>query len=769
MHDAPAPTHKPWHLPGSVRQLTWLARAIVLGTALLLGAFWFEEWRAAQELRQHTLETSSRTAHELADAVARQMEATVQGVDLMLLQLRATYVADSNSAQFDTAARVAIDALANRSIQGIVVTDARGYVVYSSISPKQVGTYLGDRDYIRGQMPGTQAPVDQLLIGTPVRSRLLESWSVPVSRPLLRDGQVAGMIVIGLKPDYFADRLIDPRLSREDVVSVFHPDGSYIARNHLLDKVLGTRAPNEARFLYAADPASLTEQRAVAPADGRMRLYAWQRVPGYPLVANVGLDEQTVLGPIEANMARARLQNGIASVVVMLLALGTGALLHNAAHSQRRLAESETRYRAAFEENASIKLLVDPKDGRIVDANEAAVSFYGYARAQLLDLRLSQLNGMRTEDFDRFFAQARAGQHLHAVLKQRMADGQTRRVEAYTGSIAEDERALLFCVIHDISERHATEQKLKLAASMFAHTHEGIFYCDADGRILDVNDAYTRLTGYKREEVLGHDYHVLEASRHRAEATATIWNALRADGNWRGEFWIRSKSGGIFVVLLDLSAITDDQGQASAYVGVFSDITLLKEQERHLQRMAHFDALTGLPNRVLMTDRLNQALAGAQRQEELIAVAFLDLDGFKPVNDRYGHHTGDEVLIEVARRLDHEVRASDTVCRLGGDEFVLMLRNLVHSEEARAILERVVVTLEQPYEVEAAHIHGITASIGYARFPDDALDAERLLSLADEAMYEAKRAGGNMVRHCPCEPAEAQAEQSAPRADTPAA
>lgn len=769
MHDAPAPTPKPWHLPGSVRQLTWLARAIVLGTALLLGAFWFEEWRAAQELRQHTLETSSRTAHELVDAVARQMEATVQGVDLMLLQLRATYVADSNSAQFDTAARVAIDALANRSIQGIVVTDARGYVVYSSISPKQVGTYLGDRDYIRGQMPGTQAPVDQLLIGTPVRSRLLESWSVPVSRPLLRGGQVAGMIVIGLKPDYFADRLIDPRLSREDVVSVFHPDGSYIARNHLLDKVLGTRAPNEARFLYAADPASLTEQRAVAPADGRMRLYAWQRVPGYPLVANVGLDEQTVLGPIEANIARARLQNGIASVVVMLLALGTGALLHNAAHSQRRLAESETRYRAAFEENASIKLLVDPKDGRIVDANEAAVSFYGYARAQLLDLRLSQLNGMRTEDFDRFFAQARAGQDQHAVLKQRMADGQTRRVEAYTGSIAEDERALLFCVIHDISERHATEQKLKLAASMFAHTHEGIFYCDADGRILDVNDAYTRLTGYKREEVLGHDYHVLEASRHRAEATATIWNALRADGNWRGEFWIRSKSGGIFVVLLDLSAITDDQGQASAYVGVFSDITLLKEQERHLQRMAHFDALTGLPNRVLMTDRLNQALAGAQRQEELIAVAFLDLDGFKPVNDRYGHHTGDEVLIEVARRLDHEVRASDTVCRLGGDEFVLMLRNLVHSEEARAILERVVVTLEQPYEVEAAHIHGITASIGYARFPDDALDAERLLSLADEAMYEAKRAGGNMVRHCPCTPAEAQAEQSAPRADTPTA
>jgi len=150
-------------------------------------------------------------------------------------------------------------------------------------------------------------------------------------------------------------------------------------------------------------------------------------------------------------------------------------------------------------------------------------------------------------------------------------------------------------------------------------------------------------------------------------------------------------------------------------------------------------------NRAAFLAALEREVAWSRRTGKPFTVAFLDLDGFKPVNDRYGHHTGDEVLIEVARRLDHEVRASDTVCRLGGDEFVLMLRNLVHSEEARAILERVVVTLEQPYEVEAAHIHGITASIGYARFPDDALDAERLLSLADEAMYEAKRRGKGVI------------------------
>ncbi len=751
-----------WRLPGSARQLTWLARALVLGTAVLLSVFWFEEWRAAQELRRHTLEGGARVAHELADVVARQMEATVQGLDLMLLQLRVAYRSNEPE-KFDASARVAIDALSNERIQGIVVADARGFVQYSSISPRQIGTFLGDRDYVRGQM---QAKADRLLIGTPVRSRLLDSWSVPMSRPIMRDGEVVGMIVIGLNPKYFADRLIDPRLSREDVVSVFHPDGSYIARNHLLDKVLGTRAADNAAFLYAGGLPEQSEQRAIAPADGRVRLYAWQRVSGYPLIANVGLDEQSVLAPVETNLARSRLQNAIASVVVALLALGTAWLLRNAARSQRRLHESEARYRAAFEENASIKLLIDPRDARIVDVNEAAVQFYGYPRAQLLSLHLGDISCMSAEELARFVAQVREGQHGHASFVQRLAGGTTRRVEAYTGAIAEDNRALLFCVIHDVSERHANEQSLKLAASLFAHTHEGIFYCDAEGRILDVNDAFLRLTGFAREELVGRDYHVLDASRHRAEATATIWRALRDIGNWRGEFWIRSKSGGIFVELLDLSAITDDAGRATAYVGVFSDITLLKEHERHLQRMAHFDALTGLPNRVLMSDRLNQALAGATRHEELIAVAFLDLDGFKPVNDRYGHHTGDEVLIEVARRLDHEVRSSDTVCRLGGDEFVLLLRNLVHSEEARAILERVVVALEQPYRVEEEVISGITASIGYARFPHDADDAERLLSLADEAMYEAKRSGGNMVRRCANPPAQQQQMQGAAAHDS---
>jgi diguanylate cyclase (GGDEF)-like protein len=181
-------------------------------------------------------------------------------------------------------------------------------------------------------------------------------------------------------------------------------------------------------------------------------------------------------------------------------------------------------------------------------------------------------------------------------------------------------------------------------------------------------------------------------------------------------------------------------------VGIYSDITSLKESERHLEQLAQRDALTGLPNRVPLMDRLQQALRAAERQHEVLVVAFVDLDGFKPVNDRHGHRKGDDVLIEVAQRLRRSVRAADTVCRVGGDEFVLLLRSLSSTDEAVTILERVRGEVAQRYEVDGVTIDGVTASIGYACFPDDAGEVDRLLSAADDAMYAGKRAGRDRVQ-----------------------
>jgi len=292
----------------------------------------------------------------------------------------------------------------------------------------------------------------------------------------------------------------------------------------------------------------------------------------------------------------------------------------------------------------------------------------------------------------------------------------------------------------------ANEQKLKLAASMFAHSHEAIIYGDPDGRILDANEAFVRLTGYSRDEVIGRDLAFLDAGRQGADFYNGVRESLRLSGNWRGEVLSRNKSGEVFVELLNLSAIAGEEGVPAAYVGIFSDITALKENERRFMQLAHTDALTGLPNRSLLMDRLNQAVRATARQRELFGVAFLDLDGFKPINDSFGHQAGDEVLVEVARRLHHCMRAADTACRLGGDEFILLLRNLASAEEAQEILDRVRREIARPYRVGNENIGGVTASVGLACYPEDALDAEGLIAVADDAMYEAKRAARSAVQ-----------------------
>jgi len=728
---------------GSPRRLAVFAYALAIVTLIAVGSYWVEDEKAAATLRRRTLDNAGQHARQMADVVARQMEAILQGFDLTLLQLRETHRGGS-AGQVAASVGVAIDALQDKSIQGLVITDAQGRIEFSSISRQQNGVFLGDRDYFTEQ---ANAGDDRLVIGTPVRSRLLDSWSIPISRPLSHAGRFDGVIVIGITPAYFANRLIDPRLSQHDVVAVFHPDGSYLARNQLLDTVLGTRLSSALPFFGPQAPAR-GDLRLKAPVDGRQRIYAWQRVPGSTVTVLVGLDEASVVAPIESEIARSRRQLLAVSTLLLLLGGGLSALLLRTARQQKLLRESEARYRSAFDENSSIKLLIDPADGRIVDANEAATLFYGHSSDALLSMRIGDISCLSPVELGSFMAQARLHGRRQFNFVQRLASGETRQVETYSGPIEVRRRTLLFSVIHDVSDRHATEQQLKLAASMFAHTHEAIFYCDPAGCILDSNDAFSRLTGYDRAGATGKHFRFLDAGRQGPEFYTALWTALMRVGNWRGEVWLRNRAGEVLVELLNLSVITDQNGAASAYVGIFSDITSLKESERRLEQMAHFDALTALPNRILFDDRLQQALRSAARQHELLAVAFLDLDRFKPVNDRYGHQAGDDVLIAVAQRLRESVRSADTVCRLGGDEFVLLLRNLVSLAEAAAILHRVQEALSRPYRIAEEKIIDISASIGFACAPDDAEDAERLIALADEAMYAVKRRGGAAVARC---------------------
>jgi diguanylate cyclase (GGDEF)-like protein/PAS domain S-box-containing protein len=294
----------------------------------------------------------------------------------------------------------------------------------------------------------------------------------------------------------------------------------------------------------------------------------------------------------------------------------------------------------------------------------------------------------------------------------------------------------------DITERKRSEAQLKLAASVFEHSREGIIITDADNRIVDVNPSFERITGYKKAQVVGQDPKLMASARHDSAFYANMWNALRRDGFWQGEIWNRRREGELFPEMLSISVVRDSNGELQNYIGVFSDISHIKAHAAQLVHIAHHDHLTSLPNRRLLTDRLIQAVSHNRRSDGIVAVCYLDLDGFKALNDRHGHAVGDQLLIRVAEALRQILRSGDTVARLGGDEFVLLLTDLTKPDDCISLLSRILAEVRAPFVIDDVTAR-VSASIGVTLCPPDVSDPDTLLRHSDQAMYRAKEAGKN--------------------------
>lgn len=311
------------------------------------------------------------------------------------------------------------------------------------------------------------------------------------------------------------------------------------------------------------------------------------------------------------------------------------------------------------------------------------------------------------------------------------------------GELAQSFNTMAAKLQAEILAHTRSEDALRLAASVFTHAREGIAITDAQGILIDVNEAFTHITGYSRAEVLGRNPRILKSGRQSAHFYAQMWTDLIEKGFWRGEIWNRRKSGEVYAEILTISAVRDAHNTTQQYVALCSDITPIKEHEQHLERIAHFDALTGLPNRVLLSDRLHQALAQAQRRNQVVAVVFLDLDGFKAVNDRYGHDAGDHLLIALAARMKEALREGDTIARLGGDEFVAVLIDLENRDACLPMVERLLSAAAQPEPWGDVSLQ-VSASLGVTFYPQaQDLEPDQLLRQADQAMYQAKMAGRN--------------------------
>jgi len=410
------------------------------------------------------------------------------------------------------------------------------------------------------------------------------------------------------------------------------------------------------------------------------------------------------------------------------------------------LRESE-RYQRAILTNIADGIITTDKQGVILSFNPAAERIYGYSANEaigntldiLIDKDLEEVVNQLTHYYNTKGTET-VGLNRDVTAKRK--DGSLFPVEITITEMLMDESQQFVGIIRDVTERRRAEEQLHLADRIFESNNEGIVITDQNSRILRVNTAFLRITGYTEHEVMGKTPKLLSSGRHSETFYLNMWQQIKEHGHWQGEIWNKRKNGEIYPEWLSISTVHDKNNGISNFVAIFSDISEKKENEQRIYHMAHHDALTGLLNRNMFNLELNEALVSASKCNGLLAVLYIDLDHFKKVNDTLGHPVGDELLKIIAKRLTNLLRSSDQVCRIGGDEFIVLLQNITQADHASKIAQNIIDQLTQPINLAKRELF-IGASIGVAMFPQDAMNADDLVCNADAALFRAKQMGRN--------------------------
>lgn len=428
-----------------------------------------------------------------------------------------------------------------------------------------------------------------------------------------------------------------------------------------------------------------------------------------------------------------------------------GIIIFSEDVTARRQAEQELRRSKEllqlFVNHAPVALAMFDREMRYLAASRRWLEDYSLVEQNVLGRSHYEIILDVPERWKEAYRRGLAGETLRAEEDRfERADGTVQWVEwevvpwlAADGSVG---GIVLFA--DDITARKLAEDRLRLAASVFTGAREGITITDLQGKILDVNDAFTRITGYTRDDVLGKNPRLLKSGLQSKEFYENMWNSIRQTGHWSGEIWNRSKNGDIFAETLAINTISNANGEPTQYMALFSDITEIKRHEQQLQHIAHYDALTGLPNRVLFTNRLRQAMAQALRNKQMLAVVYFDLDSFKAINDAHGHSVGDALLTAIAFRMRRVMREGDTLGRLGGDEFAAVLLDVTGEESIAPALKRMLAAAAEEVQIGEVNLR-VSGSCGVTHYPqpEEEVDADVLLRQAGQAMYQAKLAGKN--------------------------
>ncbi|MFO8045457.1 MAG: EAL domain-containing protein [Halomonas sp.] len=578
-----------------------------------------------------------------------------------------------------------------------------------------------------------------------------------------------GLAIVELDPGVFGLALERLSLARGESIAIIDTEMRLIARRPRADddeplEALGLQIDEPLTRVFIESGQQRVHLSTASPLDGGERIYTMRRVDDLPFVVVVGEEREVLLGGWTYRLW--------VRVLIGLVVLGLGwlALRH---YLNRLRLESDIRQQVRERELArhdaragearlqtlvgSIRdiIFVFDGEGRFTyihapdpDAlmTDATTILHRHYREVLPPAMATQLDeafealrqGGKPVEYDYTIHIGGVPRHFHAVLSPLLAPGESHE-EAPSGSLA---------VVRDVTEERAAEAQLRIAATAF-ETHLGMLITDGDSRILKVNDTFTRITGYTEAEVVGRNPRLLSSGLHNEAFYRRLWRSVLRTGSWQGEVWNRRKNGEVFPEWLTLSVVRNDAGTTTHFVATFSDLTERKAAEQEIHQLAFFDPLTGLPNRRLMLDRLEGAIKDSYRNGQFGALLFLDLDHFKQVNDTLGHHAGDQLLQEVAHRLEGVLRDTDTVARLGSDEFaVLMLELGTDVEEVAVAAERVATKLlavmQAPMHLGEERL-SVSMSIGLTLYRDHETTLDEILQQADMALFQAKSAGRNVL------------------------
>jgi diguanylate cyclase (GGDEF)-like protein/PAS domain S-box-containing protein len=725
----------------SLTRHRWSLWALPAFGLLLIAAVWATTLLQLQATERGLIDGATWLTERLAVEFEEYTRRAFKGADRTALVVKREFELHG---KFDLPGLVRAGLVESDEDMLIIVADNNGEVIASSRPIAQFN--IADREYFQLHAQHDTGVLD---ISKPVAGRVSGRSTILLSRRLNHpDGSFAGIVLVSATAKYFMAFYQESELGAEGSLGLLGLDGTYRARSVGGD---ATTVPDQSGSTLTArvkaNPAGHYEPQG--DFDHVTRIVAYRKLADYPFIVTAAKAKDEALSEFHQHRS-SQLMVAAAATAAILAFFAIVTVLAMRLQRHRHELKVQRRFLQTLFDNVpsgiTVRSMQPPTAGQYVLWNESKALIFGIKAEEALGKTAQDVMpagyAAQTLELDR---QLLASPMVQDVVQVREVPGKGSRIYKLIRTPIFGDNGVVDYIMTsatDITEERARNDQLALASKVFETTVDGIMLSDADDRIVMINAAFSRLTGYDAQELVGMT--LAESPFRPIDVVESIVRSenLQRNGYVTGEVPRFRKDGTPLSLWVTASCVRNPDDSIRNYVRVFTDISLLKETQKELEQLASIDTLTELPNRRLLQDRLAQGLLRAERRKVSMAVMFVDLDGFKGVNDTFGHDVGDLLLREVARRLSTCIRASDTIARLGGDEFAIILEDAFLPGDAEQIGKRIVTAFAAPFMLKGQLVR-TSASIGIAIYPQDGADGESLLKNADVAMYRAKRKGCN--------------------------